>query len=76
MELNKRAAAIKVYYKCDECDEGFLSFNGQVRKGINNTFFYHKCNHCKKVFELTKQYPAVKFEDMDTLIKNEEVQSN
>ena len=55
----------KVLYSCDECDNGWLEFNGATKQGIDNKpVFVHSCTECKKLFFLKKQYPAIKFDEI------------
>ena len=68
-ELERKTILLKIYYQCDGCHKGYLMFTGRIRKGIDKKFFYHKCSNCKEVFELAKQYPAIKFEDEDTIFE-------
>ena len=46
------------------CKDGYLAFTGKKKKGIVNLLYFHQCSKCDKMFELKKQYPAIKFEDV------------
>lgn len=52
----------KILYSCDDCKDGWLQFSGNVKEGINGKPLYiHQCSKCKKMFNLKKQYPSLKF---------------
>ena len=63
-EIELEVTTKKVIKKCGECDNGYLSFINKVKQGINGKpLFIHQCHKCKKLFDLKKRYPAIKFID-------------
>lgn len=65
-EIEKEVKPKKVVYQCDECGEGWLQFTGLKKPGIENGKFkfVHHCLHCKKIFNLDKEYPLLIFSEI------------
>jgi DNA-directed RNA polymerase subunit RPC12/RpoP len=63
----------KILFKCEECKDGWLMFQNQVKEGINGRpLFLHKCHKCGKRFDMKKQYPMIKFDEItDKKLLNE-----
>jgi hypothetical protein len=70
-ELEFNVIPKKILYKCDECKDGWLMYTGKLKEGINGKpLFLHQCQKCKRMFDLKKQYPSLKFNGVKELLIN------
>lgn len=66
MEEKKEVRPIKVEYKCDECETGYMMPNGIALMSYPAQYV-HRCSNleCPGSITSTKQYPYVDFQEIN-----------
>lgn len=64
MEVEKEVKTVKVDYRCDECDFGFMRPTGTCFP-TNPPQYIHKCNneHCGQERIFNVSYPFIDYKD-------------
>ena len=58
---------IRVDYKCDKCDAGYMRSTGMMLMG-NPPQFPHRCNACDQPQTFTEKYPTIKYAEEGELL--------